>query len=118
MSCMQIFQRCLGAKESSVIRLVILQTISERRLGSVSRSISFPDRTASSNMFLMKMSAVSLNFAVFSIHDELIGPVGILENMAVCQRLGYTILIDDTGGHRLDKSSLRKIRDEIFKTDF
>ena len=56
--------------------------------------------------------------AVFSIHDELIGPVGILENMAVCQRLGYTILIDDKGGHRLDKNSLRKIRDEIFKTDF
>lgn len=38
--------------------------------------------------------------------------------MAVCQRLVYTILIDDKGGHRLDKSSLRKIRDEIFKTDF
>ena len=59
MSCMQIFQRCLGAKGSSAIQLVISQTISERRLGSVSRSISFPDRTASSNMFLRMMSAVS-----------------------------------------------------------
>ena len=29
----------------------------------------------------------SLNFAVFSIHDELIGPLGILENIAVCQKL-------------------------------
>ena len=66
----------------------------------------------------MNPGDASLNFAVFSIHDELIGPVGILENMAVCQRLGYTILIDDKGGHRLDKNSLRKIRDEIFKTDF
>ena len=47
-----------------------------------------------------------------------IAAVGILENMAVCQRLGYTLLIDDKGGHRLDKNSLRKIRDEIFNTDF
>lgn len=59
----------------------------------------------------------SLNFAVFSIHDELIGPLGILENMAVCQRLGYTILVDDKGGHRLDKKSLKKIKDEIFETN-
>lgn len=71
-----------------------------------------------SRLDLMTPGDVSLNLAVFSIHDELIGPVGILENMAVCQRLDYTILIDDKGGHRLDKSSLRKIRDEIFKTDF
>ena len=66
----------------------------------------------------MTSGDASLNFAVFSIHDELIGPVGILENMDVCQRLGYTILIDDKGGHRLDKNSLKKIREEIFKKDF
>ena len=71
-----------------------------------------------SRLNLMTPGDASLNFAVFSIHDELIGPVGILENMDVCQRLGYTILIDDKGGHRLDKNSLRKNRDEIFKTDF
>ena len=71
-----------------------------------------------SRLDLMTPGDASLNFAVFSIHDELIGPVGILENMDVCQRLGYTILIDDKGGHRLDKNSLKKIRDEIFKTDF
>jgi hypothetical protein len=67
---------------------------------------------------MMTPGDVSLNFAVFSIHDELIGPVGILENMAVCQRLGYSILIDDKGGHRLDTNSLKKIREEIFKKDF
>lgn len=33
------------------------------------------------------------NYAIFSIHDELIGPEGILFNMAVCQGLGYTILV-------------------------
>ena len=54
------------------------------------------------------------NFAVFSIHDELIGPEGILANMAVCQELGYTILVDDKGGHRLDKHSLLKIKKEVF----
>ena len=54
---------------------------------------------------------------MFSIHDELIGPLGILENIAVCQRLGYTILVDDKGGHRLDKNSLKKIKDEIFETN-
>ena len=104
---MQIFQRCLGAKGSSAIRLVILQTI------LVCRAFERDSR-----LNLMTPGDASLNFAVFSIHDELIGPVGILENMAVCQRLGYSILIDDKGGHRLDKNSLRKIRDEIFKTDF
>ena len=30
---------------------------------------------------------LNFNFAVFSIHDELIGPLGILENIAVCQKL-------------------------------
>ena len=64
-----------------------------------------------SRLDLMTPGDASLNFAVFSIHDELIGPVGILENMDVCQRLGYTILIDDKGVHRLDKNSLKKIRE-------
>ena len=54
------------------------------------------------------------NFAIFSIHDELIGPEGILANMAVCQELGYTILVDGKGGHRLDKNSLMKIKKEVF----
>ena len=34
--------------------------------------------------------------------------------MAVCQELGYTILIDDKGGHRLDKHSLEKVKQEVF----
>ena len=54
------------------------------------------------------------NYAVFSIHDDLIGPEGILANMALCQELGYTILVDDKGGHRLDKNSLKKIKKEVF----
>lgn len=63
-----------------------------------------------------KMKRVSNyhNFAIFSIHDELIGPKGILANMALCQELGYTILVDDKGGHRLDKHSLQKIKEEVF----
>ena len=63
-----------------------------------------------------KMTRVSYycNYAVFSIHDELIGPEGILANMALCQELGYTIIVDDKGGHRLDKHSLQKIQKEVF----
>ena len=54
------------------------------------------------------------DYAVFSIHDELIGSEGILANMVVCQELGYKILLDDKGGHRLDKNTLEKIKDVIF----
>ena len=54
------------------------------------------------------------NYATFSIHDDLIGPEGILANMAVCQELGYTILVDDKGGHRLDRNSLDKIKRDVF----
>ena len=62
---------------------------------------------------MMRVSHYS-NYAVFSIHDDLIGPEGILANMALCQELGYTILVDDKGGHRLDKNSLKKIKKEVF----
>jgi hypothetical protein len=61
-----------------------------------------------SRLDLMTPGDVSLNFAVFSIHDELIGPVGI----------SYTVLVDDKGGHRLEKNSHGKIRNEIFMTEF
>lgn len=61
---------------------------------------------------MMKVNS-SNNFALFSIHDELIGQEGILANMAVCQNHGYTILVDDKGGHRLDKHSLKKISNEV-----
>ena len=54
------------------------------------------------------------NYAIFSINDDLIGPEGILANMAVCQELGYTILVDDKGGHRLDRNSLEKIKRDVF----
>ena len=34
--------------------------------------------------------------------------------MAVCQELGYTILVDDKGGHRLDRNTLEKIKRDVF----
>ena len=54
------------------------------------------------------------DYAVFSIHDELIGPDGILSNMVLCQELGYKLLLDDKGAHRLDRYSLQKIKDVVF----
>lgn len=53
------------------------------------------------------------DYAVFSIHDELIGPEGILENMVVCQQAGYKVLLEDKGGHRLCRQSLRFIKGVI-----
>ena len=53
------------------------------------------------------------DYAVFSIHDELIGPEGILENMVVCQQAGYKVLLEDKGGHRLCRQSLRFIKEVI-----
>jgi hypothetical protein len=56
---------------------------------------------------------IQRDYAVFSIHDELIGPEGILENMVVCQQAGYKVLLEDKGGHRLCRHSLRFIKEVI-----
>ena len=52
------------------------------------------------------------DFALFCIHDELIGPEGILQNQAICFNAGYSILIGKSG-HKLDGRSLRLIRQRV-----
>ena len=54
------------------------------------------------------------DYALFCIHDELIGPEGILSNQAVCFNNGYTILIERKAGHRLESRALKLIRKHIF----
>ena len=54
------------------------------------------------------------DIAVFSIHDELIGEHGVLENMAKCFNAGFEIMIDDRGGHRLRKEVLDLIQSQVF----
>lgn len=47
------------------------------------------------------------DYAMFSVNDELIGPVGVLHNQGVCAKAGYRIFIDPNGGHRLRRATLR-----------
>lgn len=47
------------------------------------------------------------DYAMYSIHDELIGVDGVRSNQVVCYDAGYRILIDSDGGHRLRKATLR-----------
>ena len=49
----------------------------------------------------------SRDFAMFSTNDELIGPAGVQNNMAVSEAAGYKILIDADGGHRLRRPTLK-----------
>lgn len=53
------------------------------------------------------------NYAMFSAHDELIGDAGALDNMAMIFNAGYTILIDEKGGHRLRKPTLKLLRQHL-----
>ena len=50
------------------------------------------------------------DYAMFSIHDELIGPAGILHNEGICFKAGYRILIDSEGNHRLRKATLKQAK--------
>lgn len=54
------------------------------------------------------------DFAMFSIHDELIGMDGVRRNQDVCYDAGYRILIDCDGGHRLSKATLRLAWKHLF----
>ena len=54
------------------------------------------------------------DYAIFSIHDELIGTTGVLSNQGVCYKAGYRILIDTEGGHRLRREVLRHLKHKIF----
>lgn len=55
------------------------------------------------------------DYALFSIHDELIGSAGILLNQAICFNNGYSILIERKEGHRLGSRALKLIRHKIFE---
>ena len=54
------------------------------------------------------------DYALFCMHDELIGSDGILSNEALCFNLGYTILIERKEGHRLGSRALKLIQKHIF----
>ena len=58
---------------------------------------------------------VKCHYAIFSIHDELIGHAGVLANQAACYRAGYQIMIDAEGGHRLRREVIRQRKREIFE---
>ena len=53
------------------------------------------------------------NYALFAVHDELIGDADMLDNMAMVFESGYRILLDSKGGHRLRAASLKLLQKEI-----
>ena len=59
-------------------------------------------------------SGKGYDYAMFSIHDELIGADGVRRNQVVCYEAGYRILIDSDGGHRLRKATLRLAWKHLF----
>ena len=55
------------------------------------------------------------NYALFAVHDELIGDADMLDNMAMVFESGYRLLLDSKGGHRLRAASLKLLHKEISK---
>ena len=55
------------------------------------------------------------NYALFAVHDELIGDADMLENMAAVFESGYRLLLDSKGGHRLRAAALKLLHREISK---
>lgn len=53
------------------------------------------------------------NYAVFAVHDELIGDADMLDNMAMVFDSGYQLLLDSKGGHRLRRAALKLLHKEI-----
>ena len=53
------------------------------------------------------------NYALFAVHDELIGDADMLENMATVFESGYRLLLDSKGGHRLRAASLKLLHEKI-----
>ena len=53
------------------------------------------------------------NYALFAVHDELIGDSDMLENMAAVFESGYRLLLDSKGGHRLRAASLKLLHEKI-----
>lgn len=54
------------------------------------------------------------DYAMFSIHDELIEADGVRCNQVVCYDAGYRILIDSDGGHRIRRATLRLAWKHLF----
>ncbi len=55
------------------------------------------------------------NYALFAVHDELIGDADMLDNMAMVFESGYRLLLDSKGGHRLRAASPKLLHKEISK---
>ena len=55
------------------------------------------------------------NYALFAVHDELIGDTDMLDNMAMVFEYGYRLLLDSKGGHRLRAASLKLLHKEMTK---
>ena len=53
------------------------------------------------------------NYALFAVHDELIGDADMLDNMALVFESGYQLLLDSEGGHRLRAAALNLLHREI-----
>ena len=53
------------------------------------------------------------NYALFAVHDELIGDSDMFENMAAVFESGYRLLLDSKGGHRLRAASLKLLHEKI-----
>ena len=55
------------------------------------------------------------NYALFAVHDELIGDADMLGNMALVFESGYQLLLDSKGGHRLRAAAMNLLHREISK---
>ena len=55
------------------------------------------------------------NYALFAVHDELIGDADMLDNMAMVFESGYRLLLDSKGGHRHRAAALKLLHREISK---
>ena len=55
------------------------------------------------------------NYALFAVHDELIGDADMHDNMAMVFESGYRLLLDSKGGHRLRAAALKLLHREISK---
>ncbi len=55
------------------------------------------------------------NYALFAVHDELIGDADMLDNMAMVFESGYRLLLDSKGGHRLRAAAMNLLHREISK---
>lgn len=55
------------------------------------------------------------NYALFAVHDELIGDADMLDNTAMVFESGYRLLLDSKGGHRLRAAALKLLHREISK---